>query len=361
MNWKKLCSVLLLLALSVGLLAAVSGADEDPVVSLSYVEQVYRPQLMAEFESLADETLQGVYADQLLSLCDQLGQARLETLQADTSLHNTAASFRVKAGDVLTLRPGTAIVLSAGAAAGSTLSDVTVGTAHSGALTQNHRYLARQETTVTITSATAVVQLSGSYRLAVSDEVDYNALADALAAMGLFRGGTSGYALERAPTRIEGLIMFLRLLGLEDEALASTAAQPFSDVPAWADRYVAYAYAQGLTQGTGSGRFSPDSTLTAQQYVTFLLRALHYDEGSDFAYASVLADSVRLGLFSDREISLVTGSFDRARMVYLSFYSLFGIDQSSRQVLLTQLTDAGTLTTQSIADGLCAVVGKRVS
>jgi hypothetical protein len=361
MNWKKLCSVLLLLALSVGLLAAVSGADEDPVVSLSYVEQVYRPQLIEEFESLADETLQGVYADQLLALCDQLGQARLEALQADTALHNTAASFRVKAGDVLTLRPGTAIVLSAGSASGANLSDVTVGTAHTGSLTQGHRYLARQETTVTVTSATAVVQLSGSYALAVSEEVDYNALADALVAMGLFRGGTGGYELERAPTRAEGLVMFLRLLGLEDEALASTATQPFSDVPAWADRYVAYAYEQGLTQGTGRGRFSPDDTLTAQQYVTFLLRALHYDEGSDFTYTSVLADSVRLGLFSNREISLVSGSFDRARMVYLSFYSLFGIDQDSHQVLLTQLEDAGALTTQRISDGLCAVVGKRVS
>lgn len=362
MKHRMLWSLLLLLALSVSLLSASTAAEDDPLVSLSYLEQVYRPQLLAEYQVLGDTALSTVYASRLLTLCDDLGQARLEALQrSSTTLKNVDGSFRVKSGDVLTLRPGTSVTILAGSAsAGGTLSDVTDGTAASGPLTQAHRYLARQDTSVTVNSDTAVVVLTGSHTLAVSDAVDYNALADGLYAMGLFRGGTSGYELERTPTRAEGLVMFLRLLGLEEEALASTAAQPFSDVPAWADRYVAYAYAMGLTQGTGQGRFSPDSTLTAQQYVTFLLRALHYEESADFTYDTALADAAGLGLFSAAEMSLVSGTFTRAQMVYLSFYSLFGVDQETGQVLLVRLEQAGAVTVDGIADGLVAVVGTRL-
>lgn len=55
--------------------------------------------------------------------------------------------------------------------------------------------------------------------------------------MGLFQGsGTaygSGYDLERVPTRIEGLVLFLRLIGEEKAALAYGGENPFTDVPAW--------------------------------------------------------------------------------------------------------------------------------
>ena len=71
--------------------------------------------------------------------------------------------------------------------------------------------------------------------------------------MGLFQGtGTAygcGYDLEVAPTRVVGLVMFLRLIGEEGAALACTQGNPFADTPAWCDRYVAYAYAKGYTKG----------------------------------------------------------------------------------------------------------------
>ena len=56
------------------------------------------------------------------------------------------------------------------------------------------------------------------------------------------------FALDRAPTRVEALVMLLRTLGVEDDAKASTATHPFTDVPGWADRYIAFAYENGLTR-----------------------------------------------------------------------------------------------------------------
>ena len=106
--------------------------------------------------------------------------------------------------------------------------------------------------------------------------------AETLHDLGLFQGvgtnadGTPNFSLTRAPTRQEAVTMLVRLLGAEQEALAGDWEIPFTDVDAWARPYVGYAYANGLTQGTGATRFGGASTVTATQYLTFVLRALGY-------------------------------------------------------------------------------------
>ena len=54
-----------------------------------------------------------------------------------------------------------------------------------------------------------------------------------------------------------------------------TGTSNFSDVSANADyaQAVAWAVEQGITSGTGNGQFSPASTCTRGQIVTFLYRA----------------------------------------------------------------------------------------
>ena len=85
--------------------------------------------------------------------------------------------------------------------------------------------------------------------------------ADRLHDLGLFRGTGSGYALDKTATRMQGLIMLIRLLGEEDEALACTDPCPFTDVAAGdPSRYTAYAYAKGYTTGTTATTFSPGNT-----------------------------------------------------------------------------------------------------
>ena len=87
-------------------------------------------------------------------------------------------------------------------------------------------------------------------------------LGYALAALGLFQGysGTD-LGLDDAPTRTQALVMMLRLMGLEQDALAENSAPPFADVPAdsWAAPYVGYAYAHGLTRGQSETLFGGDA------------------------------------------------------------------------------------------------------
>ena len=53
--------------------------------------------------------------------------------------------------------------------------------------------------------------------------------ADKLASLHLFQGTEQGYQLNASPSRIQGLVMLIRLLGMEDEALACTEDVPFTD------------------------------------------------------------------------------------------------------------------------------------
>ena len=126
--------------------------------------------------------------------------------------------------------------------------------------------------------------------------------ADTLHALGLFQGkGTNPddtpiYALDDAPTRMEAITMLVRLLGKEEEANAGTWEIPFTDVAPWAIPYVGYAYANGLTKGTGSTTFGGTDYVTATQYLTFILRALGYDSSKDFKWDAAWELTDQLGI-----------------------------------------------------------------
>ena len=132
----------------------------------------------------------------------------------------------------------------------------------------------------------------------------YTAYADTLFGLGLFQGdgiapdGSPSYRLGDGMTRAECIVMLLRLLGEEDAALAADRAAPFRDMTGhWAIRYVSYAYEKGYTSGTGADTFSPDDKASAKMYLTFLLRALGYnDKAGDFTYAAAYEKAAELGV-----------------------------------------------------------------
>lgn len=120
---------------------------------------------------------------------------------------------------------------------------------------------------------------------------DFTNCADALNQMGLFKGTTSGYELDRAPTRGEAAAMLVRLLGKETEALEKNYQTPFTDVPDWAKPYVGWLYENKLTNGTSDTTYGTTANCTAQMYSTFLLRTLGYSDTAtnpDFTYNNAI-------------------------------------------------------------------------
>lgn len=364
---KRLAAGLLAAALLAGGVAAVAagGSSSDPLISQDYIQNTYRPATVKQAEARLSAILDASYRDAETRLKAQadLYLARAEALSGAGGSY--AASFseqRFKRGDVIALDAGSGILLLAGTAtlsytSGGAVDISAAADVSSGSpMLPRHRYLAAEDTLcrVTVTSDTAVIAPEGFYAVSKSNETDYNALADALKAMGMFKGGDtaygSGYALENAPSRIESLIMFLRLLGEESAALSTQTPCPFVDVPEWCRSYVAYAYEKGYTNGVGADSeklyFAPFSTVSPGEYVTFVLRALGYqDSGAnpDFLWNTALVRAQELGLITSGERTLLTSSpFLRAQVVYLSYFALDGGTKSGG-TLLSRLTASGAL------------------
>lgn len=148
--------------------------------------------------------------------------------------------------------------------------------------------------------------------------------AESLRQKGLFKGTDMGYELNRVPTRIEGLVMFIRMLGEEDQALAmSYSVSPFTDIPGWANGYAAYAYKKGYTKGIGDGLFGSNLSLSANDYSTFIFRSLNYEEGNSFSWNTALNDFKQFGFITNNVYDQINKtSFTRGDMAALTYMSL---------------------------------------
>ena len=173
---------------------------------------------------------------------------------------------------------------------------------------------------------------------------DFEPVAQELSTIGMFRGTGSGFELDRAPTRAEAAIMLVRLYGAEDSAAADYAAgaisHPFTDVPAYAAPHVAWLYTEGLTKGVSADRFGSAELCTAQSYATFLLRALGYADGVDFAYADALVFAEQKGFYAP---TMFPGDFLRDDLAALTYQALAADTSKGDTYLLKTLVDSGAV------------------
>jgi len=173
--------------------------------------------------------------------------------------------------------------------------------------------------------------------------------ADTLYGLGLFNGtgtdkdGRPIFALDRAPTRQEAVVLLVRLLGKETEALSESWNMPFTDVDSWAQPYVGYAYANGLANGTGAITFGAQNLVTASQYLTFVLRALGYDSAKDFAWDRAWELSDKIGLTSGAYNARTNAAFLRGDAAIISEAALRTKLKGTATALFTRLMDDGVI------------------
>jgi hypothetical protein len=153
--------------------------------------------------------------------------------------------------------------------------------------------------------------------------------AAALKIMGVLQGenssGVTPEYLAKGTTRIQAAIMYLRLKGLEDEAMAFTGASNFSDANtmAWAQGKAIMAYLKANPQlgwiGADGGKFEPFASITVNQYYKVMLEALGYkqttaDVAGDFTWADVMSFAAAKGLaklagnanFTNNDVAIAT-------------------------------------------------------
>lgn len=179
--------------------------------------------------------------------------------------------------------------------------------------------------------------------------------ANVLHELGLFNGtgtdenGNPIYDLDRAPSRAEAVTMLVRLLGKGDEAVNGTWDIPFTDVADWAKPYVGYAYANSLTSGTSATTFGGDVTVSATQYLTFILRALGYDSSTDFKWDAAWELSDELG-FTSGEYNAETTTFLRGDVVKISLAALNAGLKNEDILLIQDLVSTGAVDAEAAVE-----------
>lgn len=161
--------------------------------------------------------------------------------------------------------------------------------------------------------------------------------ASALKQLRLFKGvSASDFDLDRAPTRTEALVMLIRILGQESEALNGTWSHPFTDVASWADKYVGYAYEKGLTKGVSATELGTGNA-SSDMYLTFMLRALGYDDSAgDFTWDAPDTLAASIGILPD---GVDTANFLRADVALISWAALEAKLKDGSQTLSQKLMD----------------------
>lgn len=358
--------LLILIPLCLALFAAVwgfaAGDASDPLASLSYLEGTFSDAV----DSRVEEKLNASDA------------ALLSGTDTGTAVPSGAgfvwAEDRLKQGDVLYGTTGVTVMLLAGQGnvtyPSGAVVDATDGKAvPSGTTLQiNHRYIVAEDTTAgfTVTSKTAVVEHEGG-TFTYSAETDYNAMAAALKTMHLFKGSFTGYGqgfdLEVAPTRLQALIMFIRVLGEEEQALAWTGTTPFTDIQkgSQAEKYVGYAYSMGYTNGYSATQFKPAGAVNAWQYTEFVLRAMGYSSAANTNLSDTLPRAQTAGVLTAGEAEMLQrDKFLRAELVYVSYYALDAWLPDGIRTLGDLLQEKGVFTSWEREEARSMVTGWRL-
>lgn len=354
-KWMRLTALgLTVLTLFFGATALAVDTVSDPLISRSYLQTVFSApvgEYLDTARQMLDNSLQSKleglwsassdYAAQkaaremasgLTAQVSQRAQALLSAQRGGT-VREGMRQVSLKKGDVITGTPGGSMIFLSGAGqiagpSGAEVLNVTAGSTRAPGLAIKtgilYMILADDGSGIRVTSDTALVLVRDGAR--AGQEAQYTLYADALKQLGLFKGTGVGYELERAPTRQEALVMLIRLLGEEQDALACAAETPFRDPPTWADgkKYIAYGYTMGYTNGTSASTFSPTANSALEQYLTFVLRALGYRDGEDFVWNTTSRElAVQLGLVSRGELDAIgqTG-FLRDHVVLISYRAL---------------------------------------
>ena len=342
--------------------AVAAGDMDDPLVSLSYLTETFMKKLDREINDRLDES----------------DEELLESSEAGESVVDIASTWqetRLKRGDMLLGSTGTNVLVLAGGAQvvydGGAVVDVSEGTEvpSGAALVKGHRYMVAEDTAANfvVTTKTAVVDYQGIYDFSYSVETDYNAMAAALKRLNLFKGSFTGYGegfdLEVSPTRLQALIMFIRVLGEEEQAMAWTGTTPFKDIEkgSTAEKYVGYAYSKGYTNGYSATQFKPAGAVNAYQYTEFVLRAMGYSSVANTNLADTLERAQQCGLLTFGEASMLqTAPFLRAELVYISYYALGAWMPDGSQTLADVLMDKGVFDYSAYRDAEKLVTGWRL-
>lgn len=125
---------------------------------------------------------------------------------------------------------------------------------------------------------------------------------EVLQAVGIMVGDDNGnFNPDQKVTRNEMAVVMSNLMDYRAATYAGTS--PFTDVPSWAEPYVAACWTNGITSGYTKTTYGGSDTVTTSQAALMLMKALGYfqyssDFGSDWQFATI-KQATKIDLFDD--------------------------------------------------------------
>ena len=367
---KKIAYTIVAVALAgcliVGAVGAPGGSD-DPLVTLKYLKEIFTDKMAVimtqKAEGLLTDSKKNVdnklaEVDKVLTADGLVKAAVTDAVMEKVRQGNLAGATTVtlKAGEKITCNLGTqVVVLSGSARLFGTAGDVVNLTAGRNAnvntsAPNNTKYFFAADKTSGFEAeeGNTVLLVSGGFVNPNAYNSKNTKYADALAELGLFRGTGAGYELENKGSRLEGIIMLIRLMGEETVALNHSGKTSFTDLGTWMDahKYIGFAFDKGYTKGTTEKSFEPKTLMTGNIYATFVLRALGYsDLIGDFSWQTADQKLVELGLITQAEANEIKeNGLYRDHIVKISYNALGAKIKSSSQTLGQKLIADGVFT-----------------
>lgn len=125
---------------------------------------------------------------------------------------------------------------------------------------------------------------------------------EVLQAVGIMVGDDNGnFNPDQKVTRNEMAVVMSNLMDYRAATYAGTS--PFTDVPSWAEPYVAACWSNGITSGYTKTTYGGSDSVTTSQAALMLMKALGYfqyssDFGSDWQFATI-KQATKIDLFDD--------------------------------------------------------------
>lgn len=125
---------------------------------------------------------------------------------------------------------------------------------------------------------------------------------EVLQAVGIMVGDDNGnFNPDQKVTRNEMAVVMSNLMDYRAATYAGTS--PFTDVPSWAEPYVAACWNNGITSGYTKTTYGGSDTVTTSQAALMLMKALGYfqyssDFGTDWQFATI-KQATKIDLFDD--------------------------------------------------------------
>lgn len=269
---------------------AVALAEEDSLISLSYITDIFYPDALKQGTELAREELKETYDDALEDLEEVQGELMEQAVGTDGLYSGDLRPRTLSRDSVFTVGTGAGFILHEGTARvehDGAVIDVTDGIElPSGERpVRGHRYLVGEDTQaeITVLSGSAQLGVQGSYEQQageknslpfydVCSEDWYYDAVDYVYNAGIFTGvSQTEFSPHRTMDRAMLMTGFYRLAGSPERELKEATAS-YSDVAesAWYYTFVRWAGTQEITAGIGDNKFGPSIQLTREQVVTLL-------------------------------------------------------------------------------------------